>query len=146
MKDNICRVNVQIHNKTWKTNRYNARFFSVVYGAKGMKFCTQVARSCVHKRLVFDFHLFAKIGRKRREFQTVHKFQPINIRYLLKLHFFFNGSYQTCSSIQGTQITLESVFISRFTMNNIAPKLQKRWTHKFAFKIISKMLKQPNFF
>ena len=31
-------------------------------------------------------------------------------------------------------------------MNNIAPKLQKRWTHKIAFKIISKMLKQPNFF
>ena len=37
-------------------------------------------------------------------------------------------------------------FISRFTMNNIAPKLQKCWTHKIAFKIISKMLKQPNFF
>ena len=31
-------------------------------------------------------------------------------------------------------------------MNNIAPKLQKRWTHKIAFKIILKMLKQPNFF
>ena len=31
-------------------------------------------------------------------------------------------------------------------INNIAPKLQKRWTHKIAFKIISKMLKQPNFF
>ena len=31
-------------------------------------------------------------------------------------------------------------------MNNIAPKLQKCWTHKIAFKIISKMLKQPNFF
>ena len=41
---------------------------------------------------------------------------------------------------------MESVFISRFTMNNIAPKLQKCWTHKIAFKIISKMLKQPNFF
>ena len=50
------------------------------------------------------------------------------------------------SSIQGTQITVESVFIGRFTMNNIAPKLQKSWTHKTAFKIISKMLKQPNFF
>ena len=48
--------------------------------------------------------------------------------------------------IQGTQITVESVFISRFTMNNIAPKLQKCWTHKIAFKIVSKMLKQPNFF
>ena len=31
-------------------------------------------------------------------------------------------------------------------MNNIALKLQKCWTHKIAFKIISKMLKQPNFF
>ena len=31
-------------------------------------------------------------------------------------------------------------------MNNIAPKLQKYWTHKIAFNIISKMLKQPNFF
>ena len=30
-------------------------------------------------------------------------------------------------------------------MNNIAPKLQKCWTHKIVFKIISKMLKQPNF-
>ena len=38
---------------------------------------------------------------------------------------------QTCSSIQGaqqgTQITVESFFISRFTMNNIAPKLQNCW-------------------
>ena len=31
-------------------------------------------------------------------------------------------------------------------MNNIAPKLQKCWTHKIAFKIISKMLKELNFF
>ena len=31
-------------------------------------------------------------------------------------------------------------------MNNIAPKLRKCGTHKIAFKIISKMLKQPNFF
>ena len=38
------------------------------------------------------------------------------------------------------QITVESVFISRFTMNNFAPKLQKCWTHKIASKIISKML------
>ena len=41
---------------------------------------------------------------------------------------------------------MESVFLSRFTMNNIAPKLQKCWTHKIAFKIIFKTLKQPNFF
>ena len=31
-------------------------------------------------------------------------------------------------------------------MNNNAPKLQKCWTHKIAFNIISKMLKGPNFF
>ena len=31
-------------------------------------------------------------------------------------------------------------------MNNIAPKLQKCWTHKIAFNITSKILKQPNFF
>ena len=36
------------------------------------------------------------------------------------------------------------MFINRFT-NNIATKLQKCWTHKITFKIISKMLKQPNF-
>ena len=31
-------------------------------------------------------------------------------------------------------------------MNNIASKLQKCWKHKIAFKIISKMRKQPNSF
>ena len=31
-------------------------------------------------------------------------------------------------------------------MSNIAPKLPKCWIHKIAFKIISKMLKQPHFF
>ena len=53
---------------------------------------------------------------------------------------------QTCSIIQRTQITVESVSMSRFTMIIIAPKLQKCWTHKTTFKIISKMLKQLNFF
>ena len=38
------------------------------------------------------------------------------------------------------------VFTRRFTTNNIVPKLQKCWTHKIAFEVISKMLKQPNFF
>ena len=33
--------------------------FTNVYEAKGMKFCTQVPRACVHKRLVLDFNLFA---------------------------------------------------------------------------------------
>ena len=55
-----------------------------------------------------------------REFQTVPKDQPVHIRYLPNLHILKeNGSYQTYSNIQGTQITMESVFISRFTMNNI---------------------------
>ena len=31
-------------------------------------------------------------------------------------------------------------------MNNIASKLQNYWTHKIVFKIVSKMLKQPDFF
>ena len=35
------------------------QFFSAIYEGKGMKFCTQVPRTCVHKRLVLDFHLFA---------------------------------------------------------------------------------------
>ena len=60
----------------------NAAFFSVVYEAKGMKFFTQVPRTCVDKSLVLDFHLFAKMESKRPEFQTVHKIQLINIRYL----------------------------------------------------------------
>ena len=34
-------------------------FFSVVYEAKGMKFCTQIPRACVRKHLILDFHLFA---------------------------------------------------------------------------------------
>ena len=59
------------------------------------------------------------------EFQTVHEIQLIHIRYLLNLQFLkLNGSKQKCSSIQGTQITVEFVFISRFTINNIAPKPQ----------------------
>ena len=43
-----------------KTNKEPiGSFFSVVYEAKGMKLCTQVPKTCVHKRLVLDFHLFA---------------------------------------------------------------------------------------
>ena len=53
--------------------------------------------------------------------------------------------------MQGTQITGESVFISRFTMNNIAPKLQKCWTHKIALKSyknakVTKFLLQSAFY
>ena len=50
----------------------------------------------------------------------------------------FKWSGQSCTPsaapAQGTRITVESVFISRFTMNNMAAKLQKFWTHKIAFK------------
>ena len=31
--------------------------FSVTYEVKGVKFCTQVPRKCMHKPLVLDFHL-----------------------------------------------------------------------------------------
>ena len=63
-------------------------FFSVVCAAKGMKFCTDIPRTCVHKRLVLDFHLFAWIGFQRRKFHTVHKIQPMNIRHLPNLQIF----------------------------------------------------------
>ena len=33
----------------------------------------------------------------------------------------------------------------RFTINNITSKLLKCWTQKIAFRIIPKMLEQPNF-
>ena len=52
-----------------------SQLFMKLREAKSMKFCTQVPRTCLHKRLVFDFH------------NSVHKFKPINIRYLLNLHF-----------------------------------------------------------
>ena len=80
------------------------------------------------------------------EFQTVHKFQSIDIKYLLNLQFFRKMVHSKHTQAKKEQKTVESVFISRFTMNNIAPKMQKCWTLKIAFKIISKMLKQPNFF
>ena len=96
---------------------------------------------------------------------TVRNIQPINVscplswKFKLKMKVFLNtiqivsksaifkrnGSYQTCSGIQEVQIIVESVFTSRFTMNNIGPKLQKCWTQIIAFKIIPKMPKQPNF-
>ena len=67
--------------------------FPVVYEAKGMTFCTHVPRTCLQKRLILDFHLFARIRSQRCEFQAVHKIQPINIRYLPNQQFFKeNGS------------------------------------------------------
>ena len=54
-----------------------------------MKFCTQVPRTCMHKTLALDFHLFAQIWSWTTfEFQTVYKIQPIYIRYLPNLQFF----------------------------------------------------------
>ena len=52
-----------------------------------------------------------------------------------------HNNAQACKA----RIMVESVFISRFAIY-IVLKLQKCWTHKIAFKIISKMLKQPNLF
>ena len=100
------------------------------------------ALTCAHEPLVLDFHLFACIGSYRREFHAVHKFQPIIIRYLPNLHL-RKWLIQTCSSIQGT---VESVFISRFIVNNIAPKLQKCWRQKIVFKIIFKESAKTNKF
>ena len=58
-----------------------------------MKFCTQVPKTCMYKRLALDFHLFALIGSWTREFQKLHKIQPISIKYLSNLQFFEeNGS------------------------------------------------------
>ena len=34
-------------------------FSQLIMKLRGMKFCTHVPRTCVHKRLVLDFHLFA---------------------------------------------------------------------------------------
>ena len=42
-----------------------------------MKFCTQVTRTCVHKRLVLDFHLFAYTS-----FQWTEDEQGFQIQYL----------------------------------------------------------------
>ena len=63
----------------------------------------------------------------------------------LMLDIFKICSLHTCSIIQGKQITMESAFINKFTMNNIAPKLQKCWTHKIAFNIIKKNGKATKF-
>ena len=43
-----------------KTSDLSGKFY--VLGLKNkcqMKFCTQVIRTCLHKRLLLDFHLFA---------------------------------------------------------------------------------------
>ena len=37
----------------------NSLLVSVVYEADGMKFSTRIPRTCMCKRLVLDFHLFA---------------------------------------------------------------------------------------
>ena len=58
VKDYVFELR-QIHTKTWETLRYEDPLFSVVYEAKSVEFCTQVPRTCVQKRLVLDFHLFA---------------------------------------------------------------------------------------
>ena len=51
---NSCEA-LHLHGKEKPIGK-NAPFFSVVYEAKGMKFCTQVPRTCAH---ILDFYLFA---------------------------------------------------------------------------------------
>ena len=50
-----------IHPITSKNEQelINTQFFSVVYEGKSMKFCAQAPKTCIHKRYVLDFHLFA---------------------------------------------------------------------------------------
>ena len=57
-----------------KPSGNTSQFSWLFYIVKGMKFCTQVPRTCVQKRVVLDFHLFVlKIRSQMHEFQTVHK-------------------------------------------------------------------------
>ena len=71
-----------------------------------------------------NFRQYTKFNQLRQDI--------FNVRYLPNLQFVKeNGLNQTFSSIPGTQITIESVFKSRFTLNNIVPKLQKCWTHDY---------------
>ena len=39
----------------WVMETLLFHFSKIVYETKGMKFCTQVPITCVHKRLVLDF-------------------------------------------------------------------------------------------
>ena len=52
-------VNDRFTRKLEKPVGKTPDFFSVVYESKDMKFCTQVPKTCVHKRFILDFHLFA---------------------------------------------------------------------------------------
>ena len=124
-----------------------------------------------------------------RELQTVHKIQPINLRYLpksaifqrkwlitnmlkkerninnseirfIKFSFHLQQTPRPRHKKQSNYVVEQSSFppnrfvsaqnwslswskmdrwkpgSSRFTMNNIAPKLQKCWTYEIAFKMI----------
>ena len=63
---------------------------------------------------------------------------------------FFKRKWLITNMLKYTRNTNNSGirFISRFTMNNIAPKLQKCWTHKisFIYRSYKKILKQQNLF
>ena len=57
-KHYICKVKTD-SQENLKSLQVKRPIFSVVYEAKGMKFCTQVPTTFVHKLLVLDFHVFA---------------------------------------------------------------------------------------
>ena len=85
-----------------------------------MKFCTQVPRTCVHQPLSLSFSFYLI------EFHTGHKIQPINIKYLPNLQFLSKMAHKKhTQTYKEHKKTVESVFASRFTMNNIVSKLQK---------------------
>ena len=52
----------QIHKKLEKPIGKTPRFSQLSMKLKGKKFCTHVPRTCVHKLLVLNFHLFAKLS------------------------------------------------------------------------------------
>ena len=53
IKDESCSRKIYINIGPSRKVNHFARFFSVVYKAKGIKFCAQVPGTCVHKLLVF---------------------------------------------------------------------------------------------
>ena len=63
-----------VSHQNLKNYTQNARFFSVAYEAKDMKFCTQVPRVCVHKRLVLHFIYLLESGFRDVNFRQYTKF------------------------------------------------------------------------
>ena len=114
---------------------------SLVYGAKGMKFCIQVSRTCVHKQ--FNLRLsFICINRVLDASISDITQNSTNQRKMSSKSAIFKRKWLITNMLKYSRNTNNSGirFISRFTMNNISPKLQKCWTLKIASKTMSKML------